>query len=67
MLAYKLFPDKENFFLKSDHFNHLAGDDVLMQQIKGGASEKEIKKSWEPALSEFKKVRKKYLLYKDFE
>ncbi len=65
--AYKLFPDKENFFLKSEHFNHLAGNDILMQQIKDGISEDEIRKSWEPDLNEFKKIRKKYLLYKDFE
>ncbi|MEO8862003.1 MAG: DUF1343 domain-containing protein [Ginsengibacter sp.] len=64
--AYKLFPDKENFFLKSNGFNRLAGNDVLMNQIKNGVSENEIRKSWEPALSRFKKIRKKYLLYKDF-
>lgn len=67
MRAYKLFPDKENFFLKSDHFNSLAGNDVLMQQIKEGISENAIIKSWEPELSNFKKIRKKYLMYKDFE
>ncbi|MEO8569585.1 MAG: DUF1343 domain-containing protein, partial [Ginsengibacter sp.] len=66
MQAYKLFPDKETFFLKSEHFNHLAGNDVLIQQIKEGVSEGEIRKSWEPGLSNFKKIRKKYLLYKDF-
>lgn len=64
--AYKLFPDKENFFLKSNGFNRLAGNDVLMKQIKNGVSENEIRKSWAPALSRFKKIRKKYLLYKDF-
>ena len=64
--AYKLFPDKENFFLKSNGFNRLAGNDVLMQQIKDGVSENDIRKSWEPALGNFKKIRKKYLLYKDF-
>lgn len=67
MQAYKLFPDKDNFFLKSSHFNRLAGNDLLMQQIKDGVTESEIRKSWEPALSNFKKIRKKYLLYKDFE
>ena len=30
-------------------------------------TEKEIRNSWEPQLSAFKKIRKKYLLYKDFE
>ena len=65
--AYKLFPDKENFFSKSNHFNLLAGNDILMQQIKDCVAEDEIRKSWEPALSKFKEIRKKYLLYKDFE
>jgi uncharacterized protein YbbC (DUF1343 family) len=67
MEAYKLFPGKDTFFLKTNSFNRLAGNDVLMQQIKDGKSEEEIHKSWEPALSEFKKIRKKYLLYPDFE
>lgn len=64
--AYKLFPDKEKFFLNSKSLNRLAGNDVLMQQIKDGKSEDEIRKSWEPALSNYKLIRKKYLLYKDF-
>ena len=65
--AYKLFPGKDSFFLKTNHFNRLAGNDILMQQVKDGKSEEEIRKSWEPALNEFKKMRKKYLLYPDFE
>ncbi len=64
--AYKLFPGKDSFFLRSNSFNRLAGNDVLMQQIKDGLSETEIRKSWEPALSAFKEIRKKYLLYDDF-
>lgn len=48
-------------------FNLLAGNDILLQQIKDGLSEKEIKKSWAEELSAFKKMRKKYLLYPDFE
>lgn len=65
--AYKIFPFKDSFFLKTNSFNRLAGTDKLMQQIKDGVTEAEIRKSWEPALSEFKKIRKKYLLYEDFE
>ena len=64
--AYELFPNKDTFFLRSNGFNRLAGNDVLMQQIKDGKSDKEIRESWEPALSNFKAIRKKYLLYKDF-
>jgi uncharacterized protein YbbC (DUF1343 family) len=65
--AYKLFPNKDSFFLASNSFNRLAGNDVLMQQIRQGKSEKEIRESWEPQLSQFKATRKKYLLYADFE
>jgi uncharacterized protein YbbC (DUF1343 family) len=65
--AYKLFPQKDSFFLRSNSFNRLSGTDVLMQQIKDSKSEEEIRKSWEPKLSEFKAIRKKYLLYEDFE
>jgi uncharacterized protein YbbC (DUF1343 family) len=64
--AYKLFPKKDSFFLTNNFFNKLAGNDVLMKQIKTGKTEKEIKKSWEKDLIKFKGIRKKYLLYKDF-
>ncbi len=62
--AYKLFPGKDSFFLKNNFFNKLAGNDVLMQQVKEGKTATEIKQSWEPELSDFKKMRQKYLLYK---
>jgi len=65
--AYKLFPGKDTFFLKSNYINKLAGTDILMQQIKEGKSEEEIRKSWEEGLKKFKVIRKKYLLYDDFE
>lgn len=72
--AYKLFPDKENFFLKVSKgnpdlsfFNKLAGNKELMQQIKDGKSEAEIRASWQPKLDAFKAIRKKYLQYADFE
>jgi uncharacterized protein YbbC (DUF1343 family) len=70
--AYRLFPDKDSFFLlpqsgkpEDYFFTKLAGNTELMQQIKAGKTEAQIKKSWEPALSEFKKIRKKYLMYED--
>jgi uncharacterized protein YbbC (DUF1343 family) len=65
--AYKLFPGKDTFFLKNNFINKLAGNDIFMQQIKAGKTETEIRKSWEPKLTVFKKIRRKYLLYKDFE
>ncbi len=65
--AYKLFPGKDSFFLKNNFFHKLAGNDTLMKQIKAGKTESEIRKSWEPELTKYKKIRKKYLLYRDFE
>lgn len=62
--AYKLFPGKDSFFLKNNFFNKLAGNDALMQQVKEGKTAAAIRQSWEPELSNFKKIREKYLLYK---
>ncbi|MEP6468059.1 MAG: DUF1343 domain-containing protein [Parafilimonas sp.] len=68
--AYKLFPDKNNFFItpkSGDYFfNKLAGNSILIQQLKDGKTEAEIRASWQPALNQFKQIRKKYLLYDDF-
>jgi len=73
MEAYRLFPQKDSFFIvpkfgkmENSFFDKLAGNNDLWQQIKNGTSEKEIRASWQPKLNEFKKIRKKYLLYKDF-
>ncbi len=72
--AYKLFPEKDKFFIlpksgkmEESFFNKLAGNNELWQQLRFGKSEEDIRKSWEPKLTEFKKIRKKYLLYEDFE
>ena len=64
MEAYKLFPDKEKFF--SQHFTKLAGTDKLQKEIIDGWSEERIRKSWQPDLRKFEKIRTKYLLYPDF-
>jgi uncharacterized protein YbbC (DUF1343 family) len=64
--AYSLFPDKTHFFTgNGSNFDRLAGTAILEEQIREGLTEEEIRKSWEPALSNFKKTRKKYLLYAD--
>jgi uncharacterized protein YbbC (DUF1343 family) len=72
--AYRLFPKKDSFFIlpksgkmEESFFNRLAGNNELWQQIKKGVSEADIRKSWEPKLGAFKAMRKKYLLYEDFE
>ena len=62
---YANFPDKEKFF--KPFFYKLSGNKLLEEQIKNGLSEEEIRKSWKKGLAEFKLIRKKYLLYPDFE
>jgi len=68
MELYKTYPQKEKFFDRSQSkqmgsIDGLAGTDLFKQQIIAGKSEEEIRKSWEPGLSEYKKMRAKYLLY----
>ena len=55
------------FFLANGFFDRLAGTDKLRIQIESGLKEDEIRESWQEGLVEFKKIRKKYLLYSDFE
>jgi len=63
--AYNDFGAKTEFF--NPYFDKLAGNSKLRQQIIAGKSVAEIRKSWQPELDTFKKTRKKYLLYPDFE
>lgn len=60
--AYRNATDKEKVF-NTDGFTKHAGTALLQQQIEGGLSEAEIKKTWQPHLERFKKIREKYLMY----
>jgi uncharacterized protein YbbC (DUF1343 family) len=59
---YAAYPNKAAFF-NAARFDRLAGTTKLRKQIIEGKSEEEIRKSWEPELSRYKEMRKKYLLY----
>jgi uncharacterized protein YbbC (DUF1343 family) len=68
MELYKASPNKAQFFdgRLSRQMNSIEvqiGSGLFRQQIIDGVSEKEIRASWEPGLSEYKEMRKKYLLY----
>jgi uncharacterized protein YbbC (DUF1343 family) len=68
MELYKAYPYKDRFFDRSQSkqmgdINLLAGTRNFKQQIIDGKSEEEIRNSWEPGLSNYKVMRKKYLLY----
>ncbi len=60
---YKKFPQKDKFF--NSFFDKLAGNSQLKEQIKQGMSDEQIKNTWENDLENYKKLRKKYLLYED--
>lgn len=65
---YNAYPYKEKFFdsklsREMGTIERLVGTALFRQQIIAGKSEKEIRASWEPGLSEYKRMRKKYLLY----
>ena len=61
--AYNQLKDNEKFF--NNFLVKLTGTKDFEQQIKAGLSEEEIRKNWEPKLKEYKKIRKRYLIYKD--
>ncbi len=63
--AYNQYPEKNNFF--NSFFYKLAGTKTLSQQIAEGRSEEYIRNSWKNGIEKFKKIRRKYLLYPDFE
>jgi uncharacterized protein YbbC (DUF1343 family) len=60
--AYRDYPVKEKFFIP--YFDVLASGPELRGQIIKGMSADEIRETWKKGLSEFAKIRDKYLLYK---
>jgi uncharacterized protein YbbC (DUF1343 family) len=55
------------FFDRADWFDLLAGSDELRTQILSGYTEKEIRAGWQADLRQYKEMRKKYVLYQDYE
>ncbi len=64
---YENCQKKESFFTSTDFFDKLAGSDILRKQLIAGTSASDIRKSWEPDLEKYKAMRKKYLIYNDFQ
>ena len=58
--------DNEEFF-REDFFDLLAGTSKLREQLVSGVDETIIRRSWTDDLNTYKSMRKKYLLYEDFE
>jgi uncharacterized protein YbbC (DUF1343 family) len=63
--AYKNISVQDSFF--NSYFYLLAGNKELKQQIFNGIPESKIRETWKDELLQFRTIRKKYLLYPDFE
>ena len=64
---YHQYKNEKDFLTRERWLNLLAGTDDLIRQIRAGKNEAEIIQSWQPQLTKYKEIRKKYLLYPDFE
>ncbi len=63
--AYQWYPEKARFF--NSFFEKLTGTSRLRTMIEKGMSAEEIRASWQKEVNVFKNIRRKYLLYDDFE
>lgn len=63
--SYRELGSQPSFF--TPYFDKLAGSPSLRQAILAGHTEAEIRLSWQDGLKQFRMIRKKYLLYPDFQ
>mgnify|MGYP001795610819 CR=1 FL=1 len=61
--AYHNYPDQDEFFLRNNFFDKLAGTSQLRTQVVADWDEAQIRASWQEGLEAFLSVRDKYLLY----
>ncbi len=57
------FPNDSAMITRERWFNLLAGNSILLEDMKAGLSEEEIREHWKEELAEYGKLRKKYLIY----
>lgn len=58
--------NKSDFFTSKNFFYKLCGTDKILKGLEAGFSSEEITQQFETELREYKVLRKKYLLYPDF-
>jgi uncharacterized protein YbbC (DUF1343 family) len=63
--SYEALKDRTTFF--DDNFNYHVGNKLLRQAIEGHQTESTMRLAWQKPLLVYKAMRKKYLLYPDFE
>jgi uncharacterized protein YbbC (DUF1343 family) len=64
---WNLTQDKAVFFRKDEFFRLLTGDNQIRNMIENNKSSNDIWISFQHEVKQFKVIRKKYLLYSDFE
>ncbi|MBE6335209.1 MAG: DUF1343 domain-containing protein [Lentimicrobiaceae bacterium] len=62
--AYNGLSNQTDFF--NNFFIKLSGSETLRKQIENGLSEEEIRNTWSKNIKDYKNIRAKYLIYKDF-
>jgi len=63
---FNKFKNKDEFLTQIKGFNQLMGNDTVLALIREGKGETEIRNSWKIELANYGAIRKKYLLYPDF-
>lgn len=63
---YHQFESEQEFLTRERWFNLLAGNDQLLEDIRAGKSLQDIESSWGDELDQYQSIRKRYLLYPDF-
>lgn len=66
LLDYHADIKDDTTFFRS-YIDLLSGTEDFRKQVEAGWSEQEIKATWQPKLDAYKAMRKKYLLYPDFD
>jgi uncharacterized protein YbbC (DUF1343 family) len=60
---FRLYPD--DFQWRASHFDRLCGTSTIRKAIMNGASIDELRRKWQTGLTSFRKIRDKYLIYRD--
>jgi len=58
---YNAYPHKDKFFIGM--FDKIMGNDIFKKQLQDGLTETQIRESWKEGLTQYGKIRAKYLLY----
>ncbi|MBN1926328.1 MAG: DUF1343 domain-containing protein [Prolixibacteraceae bacterium] len=64
---FKKVGSPDLFWNSKQWIDLLSGDTLFYHQVNNGLTEAEIRKTWRTKLEAYKQIRKKYLLYPDYE